>query len=61
MDTLEQAETYRHEMEKKQKENKFDVNSAGELSDTNSSQSSPQSDFKLTSDHDQRLFKSMKE
>ena len=48
-------------MEKKQKENKFDINSAGELSDTNSSQSSPQSDFKLTSDHDQRLFKSMKE
>jgi len=58
---LDQAETYRHEMEKKQKESKFDINSAGELSDTNSSQSSPQSDYKLSSDHDQRLFKSMKE
>ena len=58
---LDQAETYRHEMEKKQKESKFDINSAGELSDTNSSQSSPQSDYKLSNDHDQRLFKSMKE
>ena len=39
---LDQAETYRNEMEKKQKENltKFDFNSTGELSDSNSNQSS---------------------
>ena len=39
---LDQAESYRHEMEKKQKEAKFDQNSAGEYSDSNSSQNSPQ-------------------
>lgn len=37
---LDQAETYRNEMEKKQKETKFDFNSTGELSDSNSNQSS---------------------
>ena len=40
---LDQAESYRNEMEKKQKESiqtKFDFNSTGELSDSNSNQSS---------------------
>ena len=40
---LDQAESYRNEMEKKQKDqnlSKFDFNSTGELSDSNSNQSS---------------------